>query len=634
MSAKATDLRSVLPSVRRILRRLAPHARPERWLIAGGFTALMAEVVFRLIEPWPLKVVVDAVVEPGAAERPDTERTLVLAGVAIVVAVGLRALTAYLSTVALALAGNRVLTRVRAQLFEHVQRLSIVQHQGNKVGDMVTRLTGDVGRLQEVAVTAGLPLLGNVVTLVGMTVVMAFLDLGLTLVVVTAFPVFILTTSGRAKRINSASREQRRREGDLAAIAVESLSAVKVVQAYSLEAELGRRFEHSNARSLKDGVKARRLAAGLERRTDIIVGVVTAVVTTVGAHRVLSGAMSPGGLVVFVSYLKSAFKPMRDLAKYTSRIASATASGDRIIDLLDTEPAIMDRPDARPAPAFQGDVRFDRVTASYRGEQPSLDSVDLHVRPGERIGVVGPSGSGKSTLVALLLRLHDPIAGRVSIDGHDLRDLTLASVRSQIAIVLQESVLFATSVRDNIGHGVEGATDVDIEAAARLANAHDFIIGLPEGYDTVLGERGATLSGGERQRIAIARAALRSAPIIVLDEATTGLDQDNEAEVLSALAKLTEGRTTFVIAHDPSLVRHVDRVVRIEAGRVVADGHPDQVLRSPAPPGPGPSGPPPARRAPVAPPRPLPAPRLPMPVSVPGPGTGSPPPPPTHADRR
>ncbi len=571
------DLRTAIPGLRRIHRRVRPHLRAERALITGGFAALFAEVAFRLLEPWPLKVVVDAVVAPGAADRPDIDRLLILSGLAVVVAVALRALMAYVTTVTFALAGNRILTKVRGELFEHVQRLSIVQHGRARIGDLVTRLTGDVGRLQEVAVTAALPLVGNVVTLVAMTLVMAWIDLGLALIAVAVFPVFFLTSRRRAERITSVSRDQRKREGEMAAIAVETLGAVRVVQAYSLEGRLSGRFGLSNAKSLRDGVRARRLAAGLERRTDLMVGVATASVLVVGARRVLGGAMSPGDLVVFLTYLKSAFKPMRDLAKYTGRIARASASGERIIDLLDTAPEIVDTSWARPAHRFHGEVRFEGVRAAYNEDRPALDGIDLTVRAGERIGVVGTSGSGKSTLVSLLLRLQDPVSGTVRVDGHDLRDLTLESVRSQIAIVLQESVLFATSARENIAYGRAGATDEEVEAAARLANAHEFIEQLPEGYETVLGERGATLSGGQRQRIAVARAALRDARIVVLDEATAGLDEANAREVVAALDRLIDGRTTFVIAHDLATAGRLDRVIVIEHGRVVDEGRPDEL---------------------------------------------------------
>jgi len=578
--ARPSTLRGALPGWRRTLTRFRPHIREQRRLLVGGGAALFLEVAMRLLEPWPLKYVLDAVIAAAGAdlrvEQPAGLRTVLIAATAaLVVIVALRALAAYVMTILFALAGNRILTRVRAELYAHLHTLSMAFHDSSRTGDIVTRVTGDVGRLQEVTVTAALPLLGNVVTLAGMLVVIAILDWQLALLVLFVFPVFLLTSLRLTRRISTVSRSQREAEGALASLATESLGSMQVVQAYSLEKQMQASFGSSNAKSLKDGVKAKKLSAGLERKTDVLVGLATALVLYVGANRVLSGALTPGELVVFLTYLKTAFKPMRDLAKYTGRIAKAASSGERIVDVFDVRPDIADRSWARPAPAFRGDVRFEDVWLSYAPGHPVLRGLDLRVRPGERIAVVGTSGAGKSTLVSLLTRLRDPDQGRVVIDGHDLADLTIESVRRQVAIVLQESVLFAGSVRDNIAFGLPGATEEQIEAAARLAGAHEFVLALPHGYDTVVGERGSTLSGGQRQRIAIARAAIRDAAIVVLDEALTGLDRDTEREVVAALARLTRGRTTFVITHDLEAAADADRVVWMAGGVVTDDSRPN-----------------------------------------------------------
>jgi ATP-binding cassette subfamily B protein len=592
MASQTTTLRRALPGLGRTLRRFGPHLRRQRLAIAGGSTALFVEILLRLAEPWPLKFIIDSVVAPIAPAVPadpttgaggvfagwDVTTVLAVAAVALVAITGLRALASYLCTIAFAIAGNRVLTEVRAELYAHLQRLSLAFHHRSRTGDLLTRITGDVGRLQEVTVTAALPLVGNAVTLVGMTVVMAWVDWRLALVAAAAFPIFAFAGARATRSISGVARNQRREEGELASVASESLGAMTVVQAYSLENALAERFAVNNHKSLREGVKAKRLSAGLERRTDVLVAVATGAVLFLGARRVLSGHLSPGDLVLFVTYLKQGFKPMRDVAKYTGRLAKASASGERIIDLLDTEIDIRDRSWARPAPTFRGDVRFAGVTFAHQPGRPVLHNLELHVHPGQRVGVIGPSGAGKSTLMGLLVRLYDPVEGQVLVDGHDLRDLTLESVRRQVAVVLQDSVLFATSVRENIAYGDPEATEAEIEAAARLANAHEFVSELPEGYDTVVGERGATLSGGQRQRIAIARAAIRRAPIVILDEAMTGLDTENEAEVTDALRRLTSGRTTFVIAHDPEAVADADLVVQLRAGRVVAQGRPEEVL--------------------------------------------------------
>ena len=575
--SRPASLRAATPGLRRTYRQFRPHLRRQRALMTGGLLALFAEVALRLLEPWPVKYVVDAVVVAAGADLPDgatpgaVGRVVAVASVAVLVIVSLRALAAYAMTILLAHAGNRVLTAVRDQVFAHLQRLSLSFHDRARTGDLVSRVTSDVGRLQEVAVTAALPLVGNVITLVAMIGVVAVLDVQLALLVLLVFPLFLLTSTRLTRKLRVVSRQQREAEGALASLATETLGAVQVVQAYSLEGQMQGSFADSGRRSLKEGVRAKKLSAGLERKTDVLVGLATALVLYVGAQRVVAGALTPGELVVFLTYLKTALKPLRDVAKYTGRIAKAAASGERLVDLLETEPAIVDAPHARPAPPLRGQVTFEDVHLSYRPGHPVLRGLDLHVDPGERIAVVGPSGSGKSSLVALLTRLREVDGGAVLLDGHDVRDLTLDSVRAQVAVVLQESVLFVTTVRENIRYGRLDATDEEVEQAARLAEAHAFVTALPDGYDTVLGERGATLSGGQRQRIAIARAALRDAAIVVLDEATTGLDRTTEQEVMVALGRLTEGRTTFVVTHDPKAAAGAGRVVELVDGEVVSD---------------------------------------------------------------
>jgi ATP-binding cassette, subfamily B, bacterial len=579
--AASRGARATARSLRRVLARLAPDIRGQRLLIAGGLVALLAEVAFRLLEPWPMKFIVDRVAEPdpgrastgvGWADRLDPITLLLIAAAAVVAFAGLRAAFSYLSTVAFALAGNRVLTSVRGRMYAHLQRLSLGWHSRARTGDLIARITGDIGRLQEVAVTAALPLVGNVIAMAGMFAVMVWIDPFLALIAMAALPPFAFLMARRTRELRSVSREQRRHEGELATSAAEALGAMRVVQSYSLEEALDRAFASKNRKSLREGVRARRLAAGLERKTDVLAGLATGLVLFFGARQVLVGAMTPGDLVVFALYLRSAFKPMRDMAKYTGRMARAAASGERIIDVLDEVPEIRDAPGAVAAPPLRGEIEWDGVTLEYELGHEALRDVRLRVAAGERLALVGPSGGGKSSLASLVPRLYDPTRGRVLVDGRDVREYTLASLRGQVAVVLQESVLFATTVRENIAHGSPEATEEEIVAAARLANAHDFITALPEGYDTVLGERGATLSGGQRQRIAIARAAVRRAAIVILDEPTAGLDRRNALEVEAALARLTEGRTTIVIAHDLDAARSADRIAVIADGRVAEEG--------------------------------------------------------------
>ncbi len=580
---KPRNLRESVPGFRRLGHHVLPHLRPERGPLLIGMLALLAEVAFRLLEPWPLKVVIDGVVRArgadiGGRSSDDLTTVFLLASLALLAITLLRAGASYLSTLAFALSGSRLLSKVRADLFAHLQRLPMAFHDRARTGDLVTRVTADVGRLKEVAVTAALPLFGNALTLVAMVVVVAVMDWRLALVMLVVFPAFTSMSLRLGRRINSVSRLQRGAEGSLASHATESLTSMRVIKSYSLESAMQETFGSSNNRSFKDGVKATRLSAGLERRTDVLVGVATAITLFVGAQRVLAGAMTPGELVVFLTYLKAAFKPMRDVAKYVARISQAAASSERIVEVLDEVPGVVDRPEALPAPPLTGRVELRDVWLEYAPGHPALRGVDLVIPAGQRVALLGPSGAGKSSVAMLLSRLCDPSRGEVRIDGIDLRDMTVASLRGQTAVVLQESVLFATSIAENIAYGSPQASPARVREAATIAGAHDFVRLLPDGYDTVVGERGATLSGGERQRVAIARAAMRRAPIVILDEAMTGLDRDTEAEVHAALERLTRGCTTIVISHDLQAALACDRVVWLEGGRIVDDGDPVSVL--------------------------------------------------------
>ena len=585
MSRRTPRLREALPTLAATVRRFRPQIAEQRKLLILGLLALFAEVGFRLIEPWPLAYVIDALAASAGADLAARQTggslpaVLIICALALVGAVVLRAAASYAMTVLFALAGNRVLTRIRAELYDHLNLLSMRFHQSRRTGDLVTRVTGDVGRLQEATVTALLPLIGNLVTLVGMFVVIMIMDWQLALIVLVVFPLFGLLGSRSTKKIINVSRTQRSAEGALASIATETLGSMTVVKSYSLESRMSRRFASGNLKSLKDGVRAKKLSAGLERSTDVLVGLATGAVLFAGAGRVMSGQLSLGELTVFLTYLKTAFKPLRDIAKYTGRISKAAASAERITDIMDERPDVVDASWSQPAPAFRGYLRFEDVRLSYGPRRPVLRGLDFRVFAGERVAIVGPSGAGKSTVAALLVRLRDPNSGRVMIDGHDLRDLTQDSVREQISIVLQESVLFAGTIRDNIALGVDrDVTEEEIVEAATIAGAHGFVADLPDGYDTVVSERGAGLSGGQRQRIAIARAAIRKAPIVILDEAMTGLDPDTEGEVLAALNRLTADRTTLIITHDLEAAARADRVIRIEDGRVVHDGSAGVVL--------------------------------------------------------
>ena len=568
------------PSMRRSLRLVAPDVTPHRALILAGVVALLMEVAFRVLEPWPMKIVVDAVTAYRGAKvshQPASFELLLWCGIALLLIVGLRAVSNYLATICFALVGSRAATSLRARVFRHVQGLSQQFHARNRSADTVQRIVGDVARMQEVAITAGLPLLANVLTLFVMVIVMYVLDALLASVVLVAILVFAFTSAPTSKKITSASRQTRKGEGQLANTAQESLASINVVQAYGLEDMVAQNFTSANRTSLKEGVRSRRYAARLERTTDVIVGLATAVVLVGGGLRVMQGAMSPGDLVLFTTYLRTTMKPLRDMAKYTGRIARASASGDRVADLMEIAPDVVAPETPLRPTAVWGAVQFDRVVTQYDGVEV-LRGLSLDIRPGERVAIIGPSGAGKSTLVSLLVRAIDPVSGCVRLDGYRLTDLDLAQLRSSVSLLHQEAVLFTGTIRENIRMGRSDATDAEVEAAARAANAHDFITEQPEGYDTVVGERGGTLSGGQRQRIAIARALLRRSPVVVLDEATTGLDPEAASLVLDAIDRLSAGRTTLAVTHDAEVALRATRVVWVEDGRIRLDASPTDLL--------------------------------------------------------
>ncbi len=570
------------PSMRRSLRLVAPDVTPHRALILAGVVALLMEVAFRVLEPWPMKIVVDAVTAYRGAKvshQPASFELLLWCGIALLLIVGLRAVSNYLATICFALVGSRAATSLRARVFRHVQGLSQQFHARNRSADTVQRIVGDVARMQEVAITAGLPLLANVLTLFVMVIVMYVLDALLASVVLVAILVFAFTSAPTSKKITSASRQTRKGEGQLANTAQESLASINVVQAYGLEDMVAQNFTSANRTSLKEGVRSRRYAARLERTTDVIVGLATAVVLVGGGLRVMQGAMSPGDLVLFTTYLRTTMKPLRDMAKYTGRIARASASGDRVADLMEIAPDVVAPETPLRPTAVWGAVQFDRVVTQYDGVEV-LRGLSLDIRPGERVAIIGPSGAGKSTLVSLLVRAIDPVSGCVRLDGYRLTDLDLAQLRSSVSLLHQEAVLFTGTIRENIRMGRSDATDAEVEAAARAANAHDFITEQPEGYDTVVGERGGTLSGGQRQRIAIARALLRRSPVVVLDEATTGLDPEAASLVLDAIDRLSAGRTTLAVTHDAEVALRATRVVWVEDGRIRLDASPTDLLAS------------------------------------------------------
>lgn len=574
---KENQLEKSIPSLWTLLKFFWPEVRKHRLIILGAGTALIGEILFSLLGPWPLKFVLDWIIPRGASagttglqwfDNLSAESWLILAAVALILFLSLKALSTYFSSVGFALAGSRVITQVRSNLFHHIQSLSLSFHNKSKVGDMMTRVIGDMGSLREVAATAAFPLLGSILMIVGMLTTMFFMNWNLALLAIGITPLFWLSSFKMGKEIRSASREMRQTESDLSSSATECISEIKTVQALSLEQSFAKAFSSSNNMSLKEGVKTKRLSAQMETKVGILLACAQALILWYGAKLVLSGSLTPGDLIVFLAYLKYTFKPMRNFAKYTGRLAKAAAAGERVIHIFNQIPEIMDLPDAKAAPTLKGNIRFENVSFFYEPQKPVLRDIHMEIKAGETIGLVAPSGSGKTTLVSLLLRLYDPVSGSISIDGTDIRMFTLASLRSQINLILQDTILFSGTVIENITCGTKESSQKEIEGAARLANAHEFIMELPEGYDTQLGERGVNLSTGQRQRIAIARAAIRKCPILILDEPTSSLDTKNELEIMQSLKLLAHEKTTFLITHKPDQLKYADRIFKLDRGQL------------------------------------------------------------------
>lgn len=571
-----------------LLRRLGPHARPHRKRLLIGFLAMSIAATAEVIRPWPVKVIFDGLLIPQAS--PDAimvwavglfgqgNMLLAVACIAIILIAVLGGVAGYVQSTMVATVGQRVVADIRLELYRHVQRLSHSFHDSVSTADIISRLTGDVRLMRDLLVEAGVLFAARLMVLVGTVLVMALMDWRLTLAALTVLPGLVWVTRRYGGKIKDAARLQRRREGRIAVVMTEGISAISLVKGFANEAHEEARFTEQNTSSAEAGVVSTRVSAEMDRIVQVVLAIGTCAVMWYGVTRVRGGAISPGDLLVFTAYLTTLYKPIRRMSSMSARVAKATASGERLLEVLDLQPEIADRPDARPAPYLRRWISFDNVSFAYPGGNPVLEKASLTIRAGETVALVGPSGMGKSSAAKLLMRFYDPQAGRILLDGRNVQEFRLDSLRDQISVVLQDSQLFATTIRDNIAYGRLDATDDQILAAAAAAGADRFIRRLPLGYDTVMGERGETLSGGQRQRIAIARALLRDAPILILDEPLTGLDRTTAEELVRTLKMVTRGRTTLLIAHDPISLQLADRVVRLQDRKFLDDDFPPLIL--------------------------------------------------------
>jgi subfamily B ATP-binding cassette protein MsbA len=564
--------------------------RPHWKTLSIAFVAVLGETVTDLLEPWPLKVVFDYVL--GSRKVPgwmaglinpifglDKVAILEFAAVAVLVIATAGALSSYTEKFLTTSVAQWVSHDLRRTLYHHIQRLSLSYHDHKRTGDLVTRITSDIDSIQSFIQQALLGLIVQVLTLLGMIAVMFYLDWRFTVLALSVTPALFIVVYGFTRQIKQASRAVRKKEGEIASVAQEVLSSMRVVKAFSREDYEQERFEQQSLATVETALQARALKAKLAPAVEVIVAIGTALVLWFGVRLVLQGEITTGSLLVFLLYIGKMYKPMRELSKMTDTISKTAVGYERVREVIETEREVRNLRGARPAPDFKGKIEFSHVDFGYETNVLTLKEVSLQIEPGQVAALVGPTGAGKTTIASLVARFYDPLKGQVKIDGNDIRRYKLKTLRRQISFVLQENLLFRAPIWQNIAYGRPEASRKEIIEAARLANAEEFIVKLSEGYDTMVGERGVTLSGGQRQRIAIARAIIRNAPILILDEPTTGLDAASEELVFDALARLMEGKTSIVIAHRLATVRRADVIFVLDNGMIVEQGTHEELLR-------------------------------------------------------
>jgi ATP-binding cassette subfamily B protein len=559
--------------IREVFRRFWPFARPYRRLL---YLTLVFVVVTPFVEAalvWMFKLVVDEVLVP---KDFGPFWWIALAYIGLNLLDGLLGFAdEYFST----WVGERFLLDLRTKLFAHLQHLSLEVFDRRRLGDVLSRLTGDIASIENLVLGGVVDAITFVLRIVVFTGVLLYLSWQLTLVSLIVAPLFWFAARHFSRLIKEASREKRRRSGSISAVAEESLGNAALVQAYNRQDHEVERFRREGQGAFAAQMASSRVRGLFSPLINMIELSGALIVIGLGTWQLSKGQLSLGGLLAFLTLLTQLYSPIRGLSRLTNTIYSASASAERVIELLDERSAVAEPEEPRTLGRARGTVAFEGVSYRYPGASAdALHDVSFAAEPGETIALVGASGAGKSTAAKLLLRFHDPSAGRVTLDGIDLRELSLYGLRDNVAVVLQETLVFHATIRENIAYGRPGASDAQIEAAARAADAHDFISELPDGYDTVIGQRGRRLSGGQRQRVAIARAMVRDAPVLLLDEPTTGLDAESTERVLEPMRRLMSGRTTIVISHNLLSVREASCIVVLDGGRVAERGTHDELV--------------------------------------------------------
>jgi subfamily B ATP-binding cassette protein MsbA len=563
-------------------RQMVELLRPHWKTMSLALAAVLGETVTDLLEPWPLKIVVDNLLQSkplpswlaGIVSHLGQDKLAVLnfavVSVAVIAIIG--AISSYTEKYLTTSVGQWVMHDLRRTLYQHIHHLSLAEHDEKRTGDLISRVTSDIQSVQDFISSALLDMLVDALTLAGMVAVMFYYNWRFALIALSIAPALFLVVWVLTKRIKKASRAVRQKEGELANIVQEVFTSIRVVKAFSREDYEQRRFEEQSLENVETALQARSLKAKLSPIVEVLAAIGTCLVLGYGARLAMAGQLSAGDLIIFLAYLSKMYKPMRDLSKMGDTVSKATVSYERIQEILNAVSRVRDLPRARRAPVFKGKVEFDRVSFSYTPDNPILKEMSFEIEPGKVAAFVGPSGAGKSTIMSLIPRFYDPTSGQVKIDGSDIRGYTLRSLREQMSFVLQDTVLFRVPIWQNIAYGKPEAQRAEIMRAAELANAHEFIEKMPDGYDTMVGERGVSLSGGQRQRIAIARAIIRNTPILLLDEPTSGLDAESEQMVFEALGRLMEGKTSIVIAHHLATIQKADVIFVVKDFQLAESG--------------------------------------------------------------
>jgi ATP-binding cassette, subfamily B, bacterial len=575
------DARAGLRRTRETLSNFTPFLKTRRKGLLFALLVLLVETGTSLAQPWPLALTIDYVVADDTKPLPDflpgfmQDKALLLAAIAflIVLIFTLTRSVASFRRFLLQKLGQETVFDMREALYAKVHSLGLDYHGKKRTGDTITRVTSDVKEVRTLLVDSVVEVLSSFMILLGMLVVMLWLDWQLTLLALVTVPFLFLAVTRYRRALVERMRVVRTKEGIIASVMQEAITGIRAVKLFAREDDEMERFRKESRDSLRASVDSAVIEAKFSTVLGVVGGLGTALVVYFGARQVLAGSLSLGDLTVFIAYLALFLSPLWALSRQVNQIGKSLVSGERIIDLLNAEPTVKDEPGATPAPPLDGRVSFENVRFAYDDEAGEvLRGADFEVEAGSRVALVGVSGAGKTTVTALIARLYDPQGGRVSIDGRDIKGFTLKSLRDQITFVPQDPMLFRATVAENISYGKPTASREEIEAVAVLAGADDFVREMPEGYDTMLSERGESLSGGQRQRISIARAMLRDTPVLILDEPQSGLDAEAANAVEESWRALTAGRTTFVIAHELRLVRNVDQILVLEEGRVAEAG--------------------------------------------------------------